>query len=75
MAINDDLSADLLAMAQAPAFEALLTELRSGLQRYWETADLILRPCGVTLQPPAETAFSFAKNFFSQPPPDWIRWP
>jgi len=65
MAVDDDLSADLLPMAQDPIFEALRTELQAGLQRYFETADLILRPCGVILQPPAEKAFSLAKNFFS----------
>jgi len=65
MAFNHDFSAELRPMAQTPAFGALLAELQSGLQLYWATAGKILRPCGVTLQPPAETAFSFAKNFFS----------
>jgi len=65
MAFNDDLSAELRPMAQAPAFEVLLAELQTGLQRYWETAAQILQPCGVTLQPPAKTGLSFAKNFFS----------
>ena len=65
MPCNDDLSAGLLPMAQTPAFETLLAELQAGLRRYWETADQILRPCGVTLQPYRAAAFSFAKNFFS----------
>ena len=62
---NDDLSTGLHPMAQTPAFVTLLAELQAGLRRYWETADQILRPCGVTLQPYTETAFSLAKNFFS----------
>jgi hypothetical protein len=65
MPFDDALSADLRQMAQFPAFKALLAELQSGLQCYWETALRILQPCGVTLRPPAKAAHSFAKNFFS----------
>jgi hypothetical protein len=65
MPCDDDRSAGLGPMAQTPAFETLLAELQAGLKRYWETAGRILLTCGVSLQPPPETAFSLAKNFFS----------
>jgi hypothetical protein len=52
-------------MLQVPTLQQLLKELRSGLSRYWTVAHQILKPCGVHVSPPGESAFSLPKNFFS----------
>jgi len=52
-------------MLRVPTLQHLLKELRSGLSRYWAAAGQILKPCGVRVRPPGESAFSLSKNFFS----------
>ena len=43
----------------------LEAELRSGLERFWETAATILHGSTIRLIPPDETTFSLSRNFFS----------
>ena len=65
MKTDDEMSACIQQMEQAPAFKHLQQELQEGLSLYWQTAGRILKRCGVTLTAPTEAAFSFRKNFFS----------
>lgn len=65
MGIDDNLSDPIAQMEQVPHLQKLMAELNSGLSLYWETADRILRQCGVTLKPPEQATFSLRMNFFS----------
>jgi hypothetical protein len=65
MKTDDEMSACIQQMEQAPAFRQQLQELQEGLSLYWQTAGRILKTCGVTLAAPTEAFFSFRKNFFS----------
>jgi len=52
-------------MEQSPLVRTLLEELRSGLTRYLDIADGILKQGGIRLRAPDASFFSFEKNFFS----------
>ena len=52
-------------MAASPSLRPLMEELRAGLVQFRAAAEGILRPCGVTLLPPAAAAVSLADHFFS----------
>lgn len=65
MHIDSDHHNPVDLMLQAPTAQLLLSELRSGLSRYWAVAQQILKPCGVRVYPPGESAFSLSRNLFS----------
>lgn len=43
----------------------LESELRTGLERFWETTDTILNGSSIHLVPPDQSGFSLSRNFFS----------
>jgi len=60
-----DRETPLAAITRAESIQSLMGELEAGLKVYWQTADRILRPCGISLMAPAEEFFSLKRNFFS----------
>ncbi len=43
----------------------LESDLRAGLERFWQTADKVLESSAVHLMPPEAASFSLSRNFFS----------